>query len=114
MQVSFYFYFYFAYFYFAERPGNPAEGLGEFFGALVRWIVDALNWLFGSLAGASAAFVEGFSRTLGIDSGILSIAAVIIGLFLLYRGVRAFIRRRIIAGIIWTLLGLWLLSALIG
>lgn len=93
---------------------NPAEGVGEFLGAIVRWIVDALNWFFASLTGASAAFIDGFSRALGVDSGILSILAVLIGLYLLYRGVRALIARRIIAGVIWLLLGLWLLSALIG
>lgn len=96
-----------------QISSNPAEGVGELFGALIRWIVDALNWLFSSLAGASAAFVEGFSRTLGINSSILSIAAVLIGLYFLYRGIRAFVRVRIIAGLLWTLLGLWLLSALI-
>ena len=92
---------------------NPAEWLGEFLGALVRWIVDALSWVFNILAGASSAFFEGFSRALGVDSGVLSIAAVILGLGLLYLGVKAFIRRRFIAGVIWLLLGLWLLSALI-
>ena len=92
---------------------SAAEWLGEFFGTLVRLIVDTLSWLFGILAGASAAFVDGFARTLGIDSGILSIVAVIIGLFLIYRGVRAVIRRRLVAGIIWILLGLWLITALI-
>lgn len=93
---------------------NPAEGAGEFFGAIVRWIVDGLNWFFGSLTGASAAFIDGFSRALGVNSGILSIFAVLIGLYLLYRGARALIARRIIAGVVWLLLGLWLLSALIG
>lgn len=96
------------------RIANPAEGVGEFLGAIVRWIVDALNWFFASLTGASAAFIEGFSRALGVDSGILSILAVLIGLYLLYRGVRSLIARRIIVGVIWLLLGLWLLSALIG
>jgi len=79
----------------------------------VRLIVDTLSWLFGILTGASTAFVEGFSRTLGVDSGLLSIAAVIIGLYLIYRGVRAMIGRRLVAGIIWILLGLWLITALI-
>lgn len=96
-----------------QGSSDPAEGLGEFFGGLVRWLVDALSWLFDILAGLSAAFIEGFSRALGVDAGFLSFAAVALGLFLIYRGIRAFIRRRIVAGIIWILLGLWLLSALI-
>ncbi|HEY8386156.1 MAG TPA: hypothetical protein VIK82_08055 [Porticoccaceae bacterium] len=92
---------------------GAAEWLGEFFGTLVRLIVDTLSWLFGILTGASAAFVDGFARALGVDSGILSIAAVILGLYLIYRGVRAFMRRRLLAGFLWILLGLWLISALI-
>ena len=36
--------------------------------------------------------------------------ALIIGLLLLYSAVRAFMRASIIAGIIWLMLGLWLLS----
>jgi len=96
-----------------QVSSNPAEWLGEALGALVRWIVDALGWLFDILVGASAAFIEGFSRALGVDSGILSIAAVILGLFLLYLGVKAFLRRRFLSAVLWVLLGLWLLSALI-
>ena len=50
---------------------------------------------------------------LTIGMKIFSIAAVILGLFLIYTGVRAFVRRKIVLGIVWVLLGLWLLSALI-
>lgn len=96
-----------------QLSSNPAEWLGEALGAIVRVIVNALGWLFDFFAGAAAAFIEGFSRALGINSSILSVAAVILGLFLIYWGVRAFIRRRIVAGIIWLLLGLWVLSAVI-
>lgn len=92
---------------------NPAEWLGEVLGTIVRVIVESLAWLFDSFAGAAAAFIEGFSRALGLDSSILSVIAVILGLFLIYWGIRAFIRRRIVAGVIWVFLGLWLLSALI-
>jgi len=92
---------------------NPFEWLGQAFGTLVRLIVDGLAWVFDMLSGASTAFVNGFSRALGIDSSILSIAFVVLGLFLIYLGVSAFIRKRFIGGIIWLLLGLWLLSTLI-
>ncbi|MCO5785931.1 hypothetical protein DHB74_06130 [Pseudomonas sp. G11-1] len=92
---------------------NPFEWLGQAFGTLVRLIVDGLAWVFDMLSGASTAFVNGFSRALGIDSSILSIAFVVLGLFLIYLGVSSFIKKRIIAGVIWLLLGLWLLSTLI-
>ncbi|EZQ18295.1 hypothetical protein QAO71_15955 [Halopseudomonas sp. SMJS2] len=92
---------------------NPFEWLGQAFGTLVRLIVDGLAWVFDMLSGASTAFVNGFSRALGIDSSILSIAFVVLGLFLIYLGVSSFIKKRIVAGVIWLLLGLWLLSTLI-
>ena len=92
---------------------NPFEWLGQAFGTLVRLIVDGLAWVFDMLSGASTAFVNGFSRALGVDSSILSIAFVVLGLFLIYLGVSSFIKKRIIAGVIWLLLGLWLLSTLI-
>ena len=92
---------------------NPFEWLGEVLGTIVRVIIDSLTWLFDMLSGASSAFINGFARTLGVNSSWLSIAAVIIGLLLLYAGVRAFMRKPFVAGVIWLLLGLWLLSALV-
>ena len=92
---------------------NPFEWLGQAFGTLVRLIVDALSWLFTLLSGAGSAFVNGFSRALGIDSSLLSIVFVILGLFLIYLGFSSVIKKRFIRGIIWLLLGLWLLSSLI-
>lgn len=92
---------------------NPFEWLGQAFGTLVRLIVDALSWLFNLLSGASSAFVNGFSQALGVDSSLLSIAFVVLGLFLIYLGFSSLIKKRLIRGVIWLLLGLWLLSSLI-
>ena len=92
---------------------NPFEWLGQAFGTLVRLIVDGLAWVFDMLSGASSAFVNGFSRALGIDSSLLSIVFVILGLFLIYLGFSSVLKKRLIRGVIWLLLGLWLLSALI-
>lgn len=92
---------------------NPFEWLGQAFGTLVRLIIDGLAWVFDMLSGASTAFVNGFSRALGIDSSILSIAFVVLGLFLIYLGISSFLKKRFIGGVIWLLLGLWLLSSLI-
>lgn len=96
-----------------QLSSNPFEWLGEVLGTIVRVIIDALEWIFDILSGASASFVNGFARTLGVDSGWFSIVAVIIGLLLIYSGVRSFMRKHFIAGVIWILLGLWLLSALV-
>ena len=94
------------------QANNVFEWLGQVFGTVIRFIIDSLVWLFTLLSNASSDFVNGFARALGVDSSLLNIAAVILGLCLIYVGVRAFLRRRILAGIIWILLGLWLLSAL--
>ncbi|WP_022963543.1 hypothetical protein [Halopseudomonas pelagia] len=92
---------------------NPFEWLGEALGTVIRLLVDSLAWIFDVLSSASSAFVNGFARTLGVDSNIFTIIFVVLGLILIYAGVRAFINKRIIGGVIWCLLGLWLLSALI-
>lgn len=92
---------------------NAFEWLGETLGSVVRAIIDALGWVFDKLSGASHAFVNGFARTLGVDSGWFSITAVAVGLLLLYSGVRSLLRRRFFAGGVWIFLGLWLLSALV-
>ncbi|WQG59055.1 hypothetical protein RHM66_06815 [Pseudomonas sp. RTB3] len=87
------------------------EWLGQALGAVIRFIVER-HWMGYSdlLAHAGGNFVEGLSRTLGMDTSIISIITLIIGLMLLYSAIRAFMRASIIMGIIWLMLGLWLLS----
>ena len=87
--------------------------LGLWLGTLVRFIVETLNGLFGTITEAGSNFVDGMARALGMDTSIVSIAVLIIGLLFLYNAVRAFIRASIIGGVIWMVLGLWLLSWII-
>lgn len=89
------------------------EWLGQALGAIIRWVVDSLSWLFRLLGNAGGNFVDGLSRTLGMDTNIVTIAALIVGLLFLYSAVRAFMRASIIMGVIWAVLGLWLLSWII-
>lgn len=89
------------------------EWLGQALGAIIRGIVDALTWVFSGLANAGGNFVEGMARTLGMDTSLISILALVVGLCMLYAAVRAFMRASIVLGIIWALLGLWLLSWII-
>lgn len=89
------------------------EWLGQALGSVIRFIVDGLSGLFNQLTHAGGNFVEGLSRALGMDTSIISIIALIIGLVFLYWAVRAFLRASIILGIIWLMLGLWLLSWII-
>lgn len=89
------------------------EWLGQALGAIIRFVVDGLSWLFNLFTHAGANFVDGLSRTLGMDTSLISIAGLIVGLMLLFAAIRAFMRASIIAGIIWLVLGLWLLSWII-
>lgn len=89
------------------------EWLGQALGAVIRFIVDSLGWLFNLFGHAGGNFVEGMSRTLGMDTSLFSIIGLVLGLIFLYSAVRAFMRASIILGVIWALLGLWLLSWII-
>ncbi|MDR9752269.1 hypothetical protein RG836_12485 [Pseudomonas sp. SZMC_28357] len=89
------------------------EWLGQALGSVIRFIVDGLSGLFNVLANAGGNFVEGLSRALGMDTSIISIIALVLGLILLWSAIRAFMSASIVMGIIWLVLGLWLLSWII-
>ncbi|QLC73625.1 hypothetical protein LPB260_23130 [Pseudomonas sp. LPB0260] len=89
------------------------EWLGRAFGELIRFVVEALGGFFELMGSAVAGFISGLSQALGITPSLLGIAVLVIGLLLLYAALRAFLRRSIIAGLVWLFLGLWLLSGLI-
>ena len=89
------------------------ESLGQMFGAIIRFIVEGLSGSFSGLSNAGGNFIDGLSRTLGMETSIISIAILVIGLLLLYNAVRAFMRASIVGGVIWLLLGLWVLSWII-
>ncbi|WP_223483975.1 hypothetical protein [Pseudomonas sp. A-RE-19] len=89
------------------------EWLGQVIGSAIRFIIDALSGLFNLLSHAGSNFVEGLAQALGMDTSIVSIITLIIGLMLLWAAIRAFMNASIIMGIIWLLLGLWLLSWII-
>ncbi|MBV4460512.1 hypothetical protein KVG96_21375 [Pseudomonas sp. COR58] len=89
------------------------EWLGQALGSVIRFIVDGLSGLFNLLGNAGGNFIDGLARTLGMDTSIISILTLIVGLMLLWSAIRAFMNVRIVAGIIWLLLGLWLLSWII-
>lgn len=87
--------------------------LGQALGTVIRYIVDGLEWFFGLFAVAGHNFLRGLSEALGMDQSVISLGALVIGLLLLVAAARAFFRRSIVAGIIWLVLGLWLLSWII-
>ena len=87
-----------------------SEWLGHALGYVIHLIVNGLSGLFDALTHAGGNFIEGLSSALGMDTSIISIVTLIIGLLFLYSAVRAFMRASIIIGVIWLMLGLWLLS----
>ncbi|HEK0908568.1 MULTISPECIES: hypothetical protein [Pseudomonas] len=89
------------------------EWLGQALGAVIKFIVDIMSGLFNLLANAGGNFIDGLARTLGMDTSLVSILALIVGLMLLYSAIRAFMRASIVMGIIWLVLGLWVLSWII-
>lgn len=89
------------------------EWLGQAFGTVIRFIVEALSGFFGFFGSAFGSFIHGMSKALGITPSLLGIVVLIIGLLLLYAAVRAFLRRKIILGLVWLFFGLWLLGGLI-
>lgn len=89
------------------------ESLGEAVGSVIRFIVEGLSGFLDVFGSAISSFIAGMSKALGVTPSLLSIVVLVVGLWLLYVAVRAFIRRSIIAGVIWLMLGLWLLSGLI-
>jgi hypothetical protein len=89
------------------------DWLGHALGSVIRFIVDALSGVLQLIGNAGRQFMHGLSSALGITPSLLSIVALVIGLLLLFSAVRAFMRRSIVLGLIWLVLGLWLLSLLI-
>jgi hypothetical protein len=89
------------------------EGLGEALGRVIRFIIDLFAGFFALIGRAGHDFLQGLSRTLGINSSFLSLVALAIGVLMLIAAGRALFRRRIVSGVVWLLLGLWLISWLV-
>ncbi|ERJ20411.1 Putative membrane protein [Salinisphaera shabanensis E1L3A] len=92
---------------------NLFHWIGEKLGAAIRFIVDALSWLFDNLYGAIDSFVRGLTGALGINASIFSLLILVIGVAMLYAAVRALMRRAPVATVLWTVLGVIVLSWLI-
>lgn len=89
------------------------EWLGRIIGTAIRFIVDLLSGVLGGIGQAIDDFLGGLARAIGMDVSFFSLILLIIGLLLLYAGIRAFIRRAIISGLVLTFLGLVVMSWLI-
>lgn len=87
--------------------------LGHAIGSVIRFVVDLLSGFLGGIADAIDDFFAGMAQAIGINQSIFSFIFLALGLFLLYKGVRALTRKAFVAGVLWLLLGLMLLGWLI-
>lgn len=87
--------------------------IGNAFGEFIRFIVDGLVGFFTGIDDAARSFMQGLSESLGIAPTLISLVVLVIGLWLLWKGVAALMRRAIVATLIWWLLGVTVLSWLI-
>nr|WP_298414724.1 hypothetical protein [uncultured Halomonas sp.] len=84
--------------------------LGESIGDAIRALVDLLSGFFASIGIFIYEFIEGLSGSLGISTSLFNMVMLVIGLLLLFKGIRSFLSRSIIGGIVWTVIGLLVLS----
>ncbi|MBO3277909.1 hypothetical protein [Pseudomonas schmalbachii] len=89
------------------------DWLGETLGKAIRFLVDLLSGVLGGIWGAMDDFLHGLARAIGMDVSFFSFVLLFLGLLLIYSGVRAFARRSIFGGLLWTLFGLIVMSWLI-
>lgn len=87
--------------------------LGESLGEAIRFIVEVLGGFFAGIGVAAHDFIEGLTGSLGMDTSLFGLIALILGLGLLYKGIRALLQRSFLTGALWMLFGLLVLSWLI-
>jgi hypothetical protein len=95
------------------HSSNFFEWLGSMLGTLIRTIVDALRYLLKGLSRAIGDFVAGLAHAMGISPSTFNVAWLVLGLLFLYVAVRAFLRRSIVAGILWLVIAVLVLGRLI-
>ncbi|MCH4563298.1 MULTISPECIES: hypothetical protein [Halomonas] len=87
--------------------------LGGALGDLIRFIVDLLRGFFANLGDSARSFLRGLSESLGIAPSLISLLVLIVGLWLLWKGLAAILRRAFVVALIWLVLGVTVLSWLI-
>lgn len=87
--------------------------LGQLIGQGIHFIVGMLSGFFANLDDATQEFFSGLSQSLGIPPTLLNLLVLLIGLWLLWKGFAALLRRALIATLLWWLLGVTILSWLI-
>lgn len=84
--------------------------LGNEIGRLIRAIVASLTWVFDNLFAWIDSFISGMTGALGLNASVFTLVMLILGLVLLFAGLRSLLRRRIFRALLWAFLGVVLLS----
>ncbi|VCU69661.1 hypothetical protein PIGHUM_01724 [Pigmentiphaga humi] len=93
---------------------NTFEWLGSALGDAIRTIVAALKTVFGGFGHAVGEFSAGLAQALGMSPTLFNFGLLLLGLLLLYAGVRALIGRSLLGAVIWWALAVLVLGGLIG
>ncbi|NYS61768.1 hypothetical protein [Vreelandella salicampi] len=89
------------------------QGIGEAVGEAIHAVVTFLLSVFTNFFDAFEAFIDGLARSLGISPSFFSILVLVMGLWILWGGLRALFRGALIGGIVRTVLGLFVLGWLL-
>lgn len=89
------------------------DWLGHTLGSVIRFIVELFSGFLGAVSDAIDSFLGGMARAIGMHMSFFSLILLLIGLLFLYKGVRALLRKALVAGVIWLLLGLVVMGWLI-
>ncbi|MFY0991460.1 hypothetical protein [Halomonas sp. C05BenzN] len=87
--------------------------LGAALGDLIRFVVDLLTGFFANLGDSARGFLRGLSESLGIAPSLISLLVLVVGLWLLWKGLGALLRRALVVALVWLVLGATVLSWLI-
>jgi len=86
------------------------DNAGEAIGDAIHAVVTFLLALFDNAFDAIHNFFDGLSRSLGISGSFLSIVVLVIGLWILFSGLRALLRGSILGAIVRVVIGLLVLG----
>ena len=90
------------------------QWLGNLLGEVLRAVVAGAKFLFGGLGAAIGDFSAGLADALGMSPTLFNFGLLVLGLLLLYAGIRALMNRSLLGAVFWLILAVLLLGGLIG
>ena len=96
------------------KSESTFEWLGAMLGEAIRTIDAALKAVFGGFGAALGDFSAGLADALGMSPTLFNFGLLVLGLLLLYAGIRALMNRSLLGAVFWLILAVLLLGGLIG